>query len=267
MTYRSAALGLVALLAACGHSDDSMVLRKPDLASRLDVAATAAASGQTDLALSMYAAAASAAPDNVEVQTKLARLLLKVGKPEMAGEILTRALGRKPNDPTLLRWSGVVLLETGETNQAAQIFDKVLARNPRDVGALNGRGMALDLADRHDEAQQAYRTALAIAPNDVQTANNLAISLLLADRPTEARDLLQPLAQRPDVPSRVLNNLAIADAASGDLNGSNALLAGRPGADDIRTLATAFGAPSTIAPPPGPPQQGETPSHDERPAG
>lgn len=249
MTARIAMLGLAAVLAGCGgrHGDD-VVVRDPDTASRLRVAGAAAESGQTEIALSMYAAASAAAPDSVEAQSKFAALLLKIGKPDEADQVLTKALARKPNDPVLLRWRGVFLLETGDSAGATQVFDKLLSRNKRDVAAMNGRGMALDLANRHEEAEQVYRMALAIAPNDIQTTNNLAISLLLANRPAAARDLLLPLSQRPDVPARVMNNLAVAQAAAGDLGSSNALLSGRPGADDIRALATAFGAPPAEEP-------------------
>ena len=263
MTASRLLLGLALLLAGCGGRGDDVTVRDPDTTSRLHVAATAAASGQTDIALSMYGAAASAAPDSVEAQSKFASLLLKVGKPEMADQVLTRALARKPNDPTLLRWRGILLLQTGDTDGAMQVFDRLLARNQHDLAALNGRGMALDMAERHEEAEQVYRTALTLAPNDVQTSNNLAISLLLSDRPAEARDLLLTLSRRPDAPARVLNNLAVAQAAAGDIGSSNALLSGRPGADDIRALATAFGAP----PPADEPGAAPVPRPSLRPTG
>jgi Flp pilus assembly protein TadD len=244
MIARFTALGLLALLAGCGsHRNDEAIVRDPDTASRLRVAETAAASGQTDIALSMYGAAASAAPDNVEAQSKYAGLLLKLGKPDLADQVLTKALARRPTDPALLRWRGVLQLQTGDSDGALKIFDRLLSHNKADLAALNGRGMALDLADRHEEAEQAYRTALSLAPNDIQSTNNLAISLLLADRVSEARDILLELSQRQNVPPRVLNNLAVAQAASGNVLSSNALLAGKPSADDIRALAAAFGAP------------------------
>jgi Flp pilus assembly protein TadD len=252
---RATLLGAAALLTSCaGNEADSVVLRAPDTASRLRVAAAAAASGQTDIALSMYGAAAEAAPDNVEAQARFASLLIRAGKPELADQVLSQALGRKPSDPTLLLWLGIHRLETGAAGEALQIFDRLVGDRPHDVAALNGRGIALDLANRHADAQQTYREALQVAPSDLRSANNLAVSLLLDGRPAEARAVLLPLAHGAGVPPRLLNNLAIAQAAAGDVPGAEASLAGRPGAEDIRALATAFGAPPAIAanPPPEP---------------
>lgn len=241
--HPAAALALAALtLAACSRGRSEAVLREPDTASRLHVADTAAAAGQTDIALSMYAAAAQSAPDDIDVQARYISLLIRAEKPEQAEQALAQAMRRKPNDPTLRRWLGILRLENGAAAEALQIFDALLARKPRDVAALNGRGMALDLANQHDVAQLAYRAALAESPSDTRTANNLAVSLLLAGRPAEARAILLPLTQQPDTPNRVLNNLAIAQAVAGDRAGSNARLAGHAGASDIRALATALGA-------------------------
>ena len=247
MTWRriiaTAATALSLLTGACSSHRDSepVVLREPNTASRLHIADTAAAAGQTDIALSMYAAAAEAAPNDPTLQARLVSMLLVAGKPDVAQQTLSRALARKPNDPTLLRWLGNLRLETGSAEAALQIFDGLIARKSSDVASLNGRGVALDLMGQHDAAQQSYRLAQAVAPGDVQTANNLAVSYLLTDRPAQARDVLLPLMQLTDLPPRVLNNLAIAQAAAGASNGMGpASTTMSP--DDLRTMAASVGS-------------------------
>jgi Flp pilus assembly protein TadD len=238
-----AVAGLLLLSAGgCARHTDQVSLREPDTASRMRIAATAAAAGQTEIALSMYSAAAEAAPNDPAVQARLVSMLLRIGKPEVAQQTLTRALTSQPRDPTLLRWLGNLRLETGSPEAALTIFDGLIARNAKDVASLNGRGVALDLLSQHDQAQESYRRAQAIAPADVQTANNLAVSYLLSDRPSQARDVLLPLSQQSELPPRVLNNLAIAQAATGSASASSAGTSTTISSDDLRTLATSLGA-------------------------
>ncbi len=234
------ALALILGLGACSHRDrDQNTIREPDNAARLRIAATASAAGQTDIALSMYNAAAAASPDDPEVQTRLVALLLQTGKPDVAETTLKTALARQPSDPTLMRWLGNLRLETGNAAAALQIFDGLIARRPSDVAALNGRGVALDLLGQHEAAQQTYLTARALQPGDLQSANNLAVSLLLIEHPNQAMTVLQPFSTRSDLPPRLSNNLAIARAAAGQPVESapeNAIPA-----DDLRTLAASLG--------------------------
>lgn len=250
-TSNALAGALLLLAGACSrhHDNDPVVLREPDTASRLRIAETAAAAGQNDIALSMYSAAAEAAPNDSAVQARLASMLIKTGRPELAEQTLTRALARKPNDPILQRWLGNVRLETGSADAALQIFDRLIARKSNDVGSLNGRGIALDLLGQHDAAQQSYRMAQAVAPADIQTANNLAVSYLLTDRPAQARDVLLPLTQLSDLPPRVLNNLAIAQAAAAPANASSTSSSATIPLDDLRTIAASLGSPLALEAP------------------
>ena len=228
-------------LGGCSHRDrDRTTLREPDNASRLHIAETASAAGQSDIALSMYAAAAAAAPDDAEVQGRLVNALILAGKPNVAETTLNAALARQPNEPTLLRWLGNLRLQTGNAEAALQIFDGLIARRPTDVAALNGRGIALDLLGQHDAAQQTYLNARAQQPGNLQTANNLAVSLLLIEHPNQAASVLQPFSTRAGLPTRFVNNLAIARAAAGQSatgDGDGAMPA-----EDLRALAASFGA-------------------------
>jgi Flp pilus assembly protein TadD len=201
-----------ATLAACADQG----VRDPDAASRMRVASTAEASGQMDVALSMYGAAAARDPDNTEAQARFAAALMRAGNRAQAEQVLAAAVQRRPDDGRLLLELGKMRLRGGAAGEALGLFDRVLVRDTRNVQALDGRGVALDLMGRHPEAQDSYRRAQAIAPESISVANNLGLSLLLDGRPDEARAVLEPLARRSDANQRVTANYAISLAATGD---------------------------------------------------
>lgn len=218
---------LASLAAGCATTEG---VRDPDSASRMRVAASAEASGQMDVALSMYGAAAARDPDNGEAQARFAAALMRAGNRAQAEQVLAAAVQRRPNDRFLLIQLGRMRLQGGAAGEALGMFDRVLASDSRSVPALDGRGVALDLMGRHPEAQESYRRAQAIDPNAISVANNLGLSLLLDGRPEEARAVLEPLARRADATQRVTANYAISLAATGNEAAARSVL-GDPEAD------------------------------------
>ncbi len=229
-----AAAGLAACASGGGGSQDT--IRAPDAGSRMRVAMAAEASGQPDVAVSMYAAAANASPADMEVQARYASALGRNGRLDEAEQVLVRALARRPRDPTLLVALGKLRVRKGSAAEAVEALDQALAQRPRDIAALNARGVALDLMGRHAEAQQSYRTAQAVDPANIPSSNNLAFSLMLSGQSSEAVAILSALRQRAGAPARVSNNLGIAQAATGDSRASQATLGGRVDGDDLRRI-------------------------------
>jgi Flp pilus assembly protein TadD len=238
-----AALG-VSLLAACAGTPP-VGTRDQDNASRFRVAAAAEASGQADIALSMYAAAAAAEPNRAEVQARFASALSRNGNVAQAEQVLSRAIVRQRDDPVLLAQLGRLRLQSGAAAEALEVFGRLLNATPRNIDALDGRGVALDLLGRHAEAEQSYRAALALAPDSLRTANNLAMSLLLAGRGAEAAAILERLARFPAAPPRVLANLAVARATMGDRDGAESLLRGSGGNGDVDAIIQALSGDAT----------------------
>jgi Flp pilus assembly protein TadD len=115
-------------LAGCASSPGGGSGRDSEAATRMRVAAAAEASGQMDVALSMYAAAANAAPGDMEAQARFASALIRVGDLPRAEQVLAAALERRPDDPGLLLSLGSVRLQTGAASEALGLFDRVLAR-------------------------------------------------------------------------------------------------------------------------------------------
>ncbi|MBR0672995.1 tetratricopeptide repeat protein [Neoroseomonas soli] len=214
LRFRHAGLVLLAGLVSACATDGG--IRAPDAASRMRIAASAEASGQMDVALSMYGAAAANDPDNMEAQARFAAALMRAGNHAQAEQVLAQAVARRPGDRFLLVQLGRLRLRSGAAGEALNLFDRVLTSDSRSVPALDGRGVALDLMGRHPEAQESYRRAQSLDPNSISVANNLGLSLLLDGRPDEARAVLEPLARRSDAPQRVTANYAISLAATGE---------------------------------------------------
>jgi len=238
---------MAAGLAACAQTRPAEdTIRDPDTSSRTRVALTAEAAGQPEIALSMYQAAAAAAPEDAAAQARYAAALGRTGQMQNAEQVLVRALGRRPRDPALLIALGQLRVRSGAAPEAVAVFDQLLAQRPRDIAALNGRSVALDLLGRHAEAQQGYRAVQAIDPSNIPAANKLAMSLLLDNQATEAVTILAGLRQRNGAPPRVATNLGIAQAASGDLAMAQATLEGRIEPSDLDRLVASLGSAAAI---------------------
>ena len=229
------------LLAGCGgHQSDS---QQPSMnaESRLHVAAAAEESGDRDLAISMYTAAASEAPADTPTQLRCAEGLARSGKLEDAAGLLARRLKTAPHDPEVLRTMGAIQVMAGQPVQAIQTLSLVLAAKPDDPTALANKAVALDILHRHDEAQGLYRQALSALPNDPTISNDLALSLMLSGRTEEARQTLSPFRDVAGLPERMTINLGIMEAASGHAQEAEQLLGSRIAATDLASLTRAIG--------------------------
>ena len=109
------------------------------------IAQLAERSGQSDVALSMYAQAAAQRPNDPEAQANYARALGRAGSVNIAEQILGQALAQRPREPSLLRARASVRLMAGQAEGALADYDALLSAQPADVAALNGRGVSLDL--------------------------------------------------------------------------------------------------------------------------
>src|SRR5579872_4423289 len=115
-------------------------------------------------------------PDNTSIQTKLAELLMKIGKPEEAKEIYSRTAG--------------VLRSRGENAAAKIVLDKLLHMDPANPDALLLKGMlAVESGD--------YRVAIPLlerVPN-LDSIGDALQALLRAYLHTGSLDKAEPLAQ------------------------------------------------------------------------
>jgi Flp pilus assembly protein TadD len=208
--------------------------------ARLQVAEAAVDAGDSDLAISMYTAAAASEPANISLQLRCADALARGGKVEQAREMLTERLRTSTHQPDLIRALALINLVAGQPAQAIAGFDQVLAANPGDVRALVDKAVALDLQGQHAAAQAIYQDVLATAPNDAAARNDLAVSMMLEGRIHEALETLVPLQDADTLPPRLKVNLGLLYAATGNVERSRQLLGERVSDGDLSKLTRAL---------------------------
>jgi Flp pilus assembly protein TadD len=208
--------------------------------ARLQVAEAADASGDSDLAVSMYTAAAAGEPSNTPLQLRCADALARNGKVAQARQMLTERLRSNPSQPDLIRALALIDLVAGQPAQAIAGLDQVLASNPGDVRALVDKGVALDLQRQHAAAQAIYRQVLATTPDDAATRNDLAVSLMMEGQTRQALETLGPMQDADNSPPRLRVNLGILYAATGDAERSRQLLGNRISDSELSVLTRAL---------------------------
>jgi Flp pilus assembly protein TadD len=232
-----------ALLSACASPSSSTAGQKAGQMSgeaRERIAEAAEASGDDELALSMYAAASADAPANSKFRLRYADILLRSGKIGPARDLLTQGLATASDPVEIRRGLGAIHVLSGQSGQAIAEFDKVLAAHPNDLRALVDKAIALDLQGNHSEAQRLYLQARQGAPDDPVIANDLALSLALQGRVTEARDLLMPFKDTGNAPERLKVTLRILSAAVGEQEQSSPAVGAEVADDAIRRIAMEF---------------------------
>ncbi len=212
--------------------------------ARLQVAEAADSSGDSELAISMYTAAAASEPGNTSLQLRCADALARRGKIDEARKLLAERLRTSPGQPDLVRALALIDIVAGQPARAITELDQILAANPGDIRALVDKGVALDLLRQHAAAQAIYQQVLAASPNDAAAKNDLALSLMLEGRTRQALDTLAPMQNVADSSQRLRTNLGILYAVTGDVARSRQLLGDRVSDSEVSALTRAVGTPA-----------------------
>jgi len=204
----------------------------------LEAASAARARGDLDTAARTLLQGLALDPGSLPARNELAVVLLALGRPEQALELLRWVLKRAPDLAPAHTNCGIAWQATGRLDDALASFRRAVALEPEGAPARNNLALCLRRLDRHDEAETELRRALELAPGDPWTLTNLGVLLRDLGRPGEARALLAPqLARHPDaVDLRCAFAAALLDL--GDLAGArahyDAALASRPGSGTAR---------------------------------
>jgi Flp pilus assembly protein TadD len=209
------------------------------------VAAEAEASGDSELAISMYTEAAASEPGNIDLQLRFADALVRGGKIDQARQLLTTRIRTNPGEPEVTRALALIDLVGGDPAQAIVGLDRVLAAKPRDEPAMVDKAVALDLLGQHAAAQAIYRQVLAMTPNDAATINDLAVSLMLEGRSSEALETLASMQDVGGAPRRLKVNLGLLYAASGNGERARQLLGDGITDGDLASLMRALASHTT----------------------
>jgi Flp pilus assembly protein TadD len=234
----------LAVCACCALSACTAInaQRQPTMSAdaRLQVAEAADSSGDSELAISMYTAAAASEPANTTLQLRCADALARRGKIDEARKLLAARLRTYPGQPDLTRALAVIELVAGQPAQAIIELDQILAANPGDTRALVDKAVALDLQGHHTAAQAIYQQVLTMAPNDAAARNDLALSLMLEGRTHQALATLAPMQDADGSPRRLKVNLGLLYAATGNVERSRQLLGDRVSDGDVSALTRAL---------------------------
>ena len=138
-------------------------------------------------------------PDHAEALNLAGMLAVRLGRPEEAVSLLTRAVGAKAD--FALAWFNLAASQQqlGRTADAAAAYRQAAALNPQYLDAWFSLANLLAESRRFAEAVQAYEQARALAPDMAQIHNNLGNALAGLGRAAEAAAAFRrAIALQPD---------------------------------------------------------------------
>jgi tetratricopeptide (TPR) repeat protein len=144
--------------------------------------------GRPELAinhLEMFARRNPAA--EIELGAARAELLVRLGLPDDALDVYAEILERHPEEVGILYSRALLNVESGQVEAALEDFARVLALRPDDPTALNALGYTLaDMTDRHKEAYRLIRRAHELEPDSPAILDSMAWVLYRLGRSEDA---------------------------------------------------------------------------------
>jgi Flp pilus assembly protein TadD len=142
------------------------------------------------------------------------------GKLVEAEAAYRRILSRNPRDPDALHLLGTLAGQGRRPDIAVDLIGKALALRPDEPDYLGNYGEFLRLVGRAAEAIAALRRSIAIRPGSPFVHNNLGVALATSGRTDEAiREFRQAVSLAPQY-ADALSNLGISLREKGDLDGA-----------------------------------------------
>ena len=118
------------------------------------------------------------------------------GEHAQAEELLLRAKGASPRDPTIMTDLATLLVMTGRSADALPLLDKALKLQSSLRQAMFYRGVALKNIKRTAEALETFERLAAFEPANPLYQHNRASLLVQLDRFDEAEAIVEPLLAR-----------------------------------------------------------------------
>lgn len=149
--------------------------------------------GRPELAIQHLELFAERNPDaDIELGAARAELLSRLGMPEEALEVYDELLERHPGEAGLRYARGLLHAELEQVEAALQDFGWIVEHYPDDPAGLNALGYTLtDMTDRHEEAYPLIRRALEFDPDNPAILDSMGWVLFRLGRPQEALPYLE----------------------------------------------------------------------------
>ena len=196
------ALGLLLCvsIAGCGWLP-SLVRSSADKSLRLtEEARQACESGDRERARQLLARAAEIAPDDPEVERRIARVLLLSGDTNEAVKQLRYATRHGVDDPDAYLELARVLLDARRYDECQEMIDSALRLVPTHVQAQLMAGRLAELRHKDDEALEIYYRLLGNDPSEIEATLCVADVLVRMDRTSQAAPLLRTVVDSDRIP-------------------------------------------------------------------
>jgi tetratricopeptide (TPR) repeat protein len=135
------------------------------------------AEGKTDRAIQAYRESLRFAPNDADVNGKLAEALLIKGDPGGAIVHYTASLNSRPGSALNRARLGLAFHEDGQLERAVTEYRKALAMDPSLARVHSNLGVVLQKSGDLDGAIEAYRQAARLSPGDAIVSYNLGAAL------------------------------------------------------------------------------------------
>lgn len=206
-----AALAASLLLSACSSTSE-LLPSSPFLASN-DASADAGAAQdpaeELRKATEYWGKEYKAKPENKTAALSYARNLKAMKDKRMALNVLQDAATYHSKDPELMGELGRLALEFDQLSVAQRALDIADVPEKPDWKVISARGTVLAKQGQHKAAIPYFERALALAPNQPSVLNNLAMANAMSGDAAKAEEILRTAAAKSDAPAKVNQNLAL----------------------------------------------------------
>jgi len=160
-------------------------------------------------AVAYYSSRYAAQPKDKYHALNYAKALRKVGNNKRALSVLQAASGHHKNDPQILSAYGRAALAAGQTKAAIGILAKADDPARPDWRTVSARGTAYAKIGNYQQAIYQFERALKLAPQNPSVMNNLAMAKAANGDLKAAETLLRNASQMPIIDTKVKKNLAL----------------------------------------------------------
>ncbi len=204
-----ATLAATLMLGACAQSSDMLSDAAMPLAS-----ADSSAKGtntQSDLqkATEYWGNEYEKKPADLQTALNYSRNLKALGEKQKAFAILQQASVLHGSNTELASEYGRMALDFDQLNVAARLLEIADSPTNPDWKVISARGTVLAKQGQYKDAIPFYERALALAPNQPSVLNNLALANAMSGDAKKAEDILRQVADKGGNSSKVKQNLAL----------------------------------------------------------
>lgn len=165
-------------------------------------------SGEVDALADYYQERLNRDTDNLELMTRLSRILVSSGRLEDARETLTNAVERAPNDVKIRLTLIDVLVRQAQVSEAAEQYAQLAKQDPSNPDYLLKWGQLLlddretELADRRESAAKIWQRLAEARSQDAVTLALVADRMRSIERSDEAIALYREASERDPTASQ-----------------------------------------------------------------